>query len=231
MKSKILSIFTIVFVFCAFTATGIAAETIAVILKAKGPVNLVRGNKSSQIKVKRGFRLEHGDKIVTGKKGYTALRFIDDASLLRIRSNSTCIIRGQKEKNKVLKNIYLEVGTIFARVTKQRGKFEISTPTSVASVKGTEWITEQRMEGGTFYFGLEGIVEITNDAGTALVHEGETGYVESKGTAPITFETKDGTVPEFDEGEGDEDFFEFEFESDDGQKKLLQFKATKVEEE
>ena len=144
--------------FLAFTASSFAAETIAVVLKAKGDVNIVRGNQSSQLKVKRGFRLQHGDKLVTGKKGYAALRFIDDASLLRVRANSTCIIRGERQKDKVLKNVYLEVGTIFARVTKQKGKFEISTPTSVASVKGTEWYTEQRFEGRTFYYCTSGAI-------------------------------------------------------------------------
>jgi len=130
----------------------------------------------------------------------------------------------------VIKNVVLEVGTILAKVTKQRGKFEISTPTSVASVKGTEWITEQRYNGGTFYYGLEGVTEITNDAGTALLHADETGYVANNETAPIVQPTKDGTVPIFDDTEDGADFFEFEFENDEGQKKLLEFKAIKKEE-
>jgi hypothetical protein len=214
----------------AFSISTMAAETIAVVLKIKGKVSITRGTQAQSITLKRGSRLEDGDKLKTEKNSYAAVRFIDDASLLRVRANSICTIKGKKDKNQVIKNVVLEVGTILAKVTKQRGKFEISTPTSVASVKGTEWITEQRYNGGTFYYGLEGVVEITNDAGTALLHEDETGYVANNNTAPIVQPTKDGTVPTFDDAvEDGADFFEFEFENDEGQKKLLEFQATPKE--
>jgi hypothetical protein len=226
MRSKIYILSIAFLLSLAFSGTSLAAETIAVVLKIKGKVSITRGNLASSITLKRGSRLEDGDKLKTDKSSYAALRFIDDASLLRIRANSTCTIKGKKDKNKVVKNVVLEVGTILAKVTKQRGKFEISTPTSVASVKGTEWITEQRFNGGTFFYGLEGVVEITSDGGTALLHEEETGYVANRESAPIVQPTKDGTVPTFDEDLGDgADFFEFEFERDDGQKKLLEFMA------
>jgi len=231
MRSKIYKISIAFILVFAFTATSMAAETIAVVLKVKGKVTISRGNQATSITLKRGSRLEDGDKLKTDKGSYAAVRFIDDASLLRIRANSTCTIKGKKEKNQVIKNVYLEVGTILAKVTKQRGKFEISTPTSVASVKGTEWITEQRYNGGTFYYGLEGVTEITNNAGTALLHEDETGYVANNETAPIVQPTKDGTVPIFDDDlEDGSDFFEFEFENDEGQKRLLEFRATPKEE-
>jgi hypothetical protein len=231
MKSNINKL-SIIFIFVfVLTAASFAAETIAVVLKVKGKVSITRGNQVANATIKRGFRLEDGDIVKTDNNSYTAVRFIDDASLLRVRANSTCTIKGTKERNQVIKNVYLEVGTILAKVTQQRGKFEISTPTSVASVKGTEWITEQRFNGGTFYYGLEGVVELTSDGGTALLHEDETGYVASSSSAPIVQPTKEGTVPSFDEGiENGTDFFEFEFENQDGQKKLLEFKATKKEE-
>jgi hypothetical protein len=230
MRSKIYILSITFLLVLAFTVTSLTAETIAVVLKIKGKVSIARGSQATSITLKRGSRLQDGDKLKTDKNSYAAVRFIDDASLLRIRANSTCTIKGKKEKNQVVKNVYLEVGTIWAKVTKQRGKFEISTPTSVASVKGTEWITEQRYNGGTFYYGLEGVVEIINDGGSALLHADETGYVANNETAPIVQPTKDGTVPIFDDDlEDGADFFEFEFENDEGQKKLLEFKATPKE--
>jgi hypothetical protein len=230
MKRKIYLLSLTTALFFVFVASGIAAETIAVVLKVKGTVALQREGQTSGIKLKRGFRLEHGDKLVTSAKSYAAIRFIDDASLLRIRAGSRCIIRGKKEKNKVLKNVYLEAGTILARVTKQRGKFEVSTPTSVASVKGTEWITEQKYEGGTFYYGLDGVTEITNEGGSALLHKGETGYVADENTAPTVRKTREGEVPVFEDLSEGEDFFEFEFENDQGQRKLLEFRSILEEE-
>ena len=115
-KRPIISIlFFLIFVF--LINTTLSAKTIAVIIKVKGTVSLYKDNKISQQKLRRGTRLSAGDKIVTDKKGYTAIRFIDDKSLLRIRSNSTCTIRTKKVKNETIKNVFLEVGTIYARIT------------------------------------------------------------------------------------------------------------------
>ncbi|MFC2088954.1 FecR domain-containing protein [Calditrichota bacterium] len=206
-----------------------AAEPLAVALKAKGKVSVFKGSISRSNPLKRGYRLADGDKIVTAAKSMAALRFKDDGSLVRIRANSTCTIQGKKEKNQILKNVYLEVGTIFARITKQKGRFQVTTPTSVASVKGTKLIVDQKSNPGTFYYGEEGLVEITNKAGTALLRAGETAYVANENTAPVVRKTREGEKPEFDEGEASEDEFEFEFENDAGKKKLLKFKATKKE--
>lgn len=223
MKTKyiFLSFATIIFL---FTVASFAAETVAVVLKVKGSVSLTRGKNTASQKLTRGFRLEHGDRLSTGKKGYAAIKFIDDASVIRIRANSTCRIEGKKEKNKILKNVYLEVGALFARVTQQKENFKITTPTSVASVKGTEWISEQKSEGGTFYYGLKGIVEISNNAGVALLHAGETVEVPDANTAPRTRKSYPGEGV-WDEEFGLEDEFEFEFESDGGERKMLQFKV------
>jgi len=215
-------------VIAAFSASSLVAETIAVVLKSKGNIQLYRSGKVSDQSIKRGFRLQDGDKLVTGPKAYAALRFIDDASLLRIRANSTCSIKGKKEKNELIKNVYLEVGTIFARVTKQRGKFEISTPTSVASVKGTEWITEQILDGATYYYGRTGVVEISNDAGAALLREGETVEVLDANTAPVTRKSKPGEG-DWDEFGVDTEDYEFEFENEQGEMKMLRFQI-KLEE-
>ncbi len=233
MKTKKNILFAIIILVFTFAIQGMSATPIAVVLKVKGKVYIVRGgNKANALKPKRGFRLEDGDKLMTDKKSYVAIRFIDDGSTVRIRANSTCFIRGKKEKNEILKNIQLEVGTIFARVTKQKGKFEVSTPTSVASVKGTEFITDQKPagKGGTYYYGFGGTVEIKSEGGTGLLHGGETAHVASKSSPPIIRKTIKGEVPLFDETDEDEDLFEFEFQNDSGQKQILKFKVQKQEE-
>jgi hypothetical protein len=206
-----------------------AAEAIAVIIKTRGSLSLIRNNKAAGQKIAKGFRLEDQDKLVTQKESYAAIRFIDDASLVRIRENSTCTIQGKKEQNQVSKNIYLEAGTLFARVTRQKGKFQVSTPTSVASVKGTRFIVEQQFDGGTFYYGEEGVIEVSNDAGSALVHANETGYVKDRNTPPVVEPTKQGGRPTLDEDQGEIDNFELEFENQTGERKTLNFSAQKKE--
>lgn len=216
------TLFFLIFVF--LINTTLSAKTIAVIIKVKGTVSLYKDNKISQQKLRRGTRLNAGDKIVTDKKGYTAIRFIDDRSFLRIRSNSTCTIRTRQEKNETIKNVFLEVGTIYARITKQNTKFEVQTPTSVASVKGTEWVTKQILKGGTFYYCKSGVIEVSNDVGSALCRAGEMVEVKSSTSAPVTSKAPDGILDDWDLERGQEDF-EFEFENEEGEKRILRFRV------
>jgi len=204
-----------------------SAETLAIILKVKGSVSVYKTNTSSPENVKRGYRLEEGYKLVTGDKSFVALRFIDDASLVRIGANSTCTIQGKKENNQIFKNIMVEAGTIFTRITNQKGQFQVATPTSVASVKGTEFITDHQEPQGTYYYGEEGVLEISNDAGTATLNAGETAYVASENTAPVVRKTIEGEKPTLEDIDEIEDEFEFEFENENGQKKTLKFKVIK----
>jgi hypothetical protein len=229
MKKNI--IFSICFVFLMiFLSETLSAQSVALVLKVKGDVSFTRGTQATKQKMRRGLRLVDGDKIATGRKSYAAVRFADDASLVRVRSNSTCTIKAKKEQDKILKNVYLEVGTLFARVTKQRGKFEISTPTSVASVKGSACIVDQPdPESGnpTLYHGLEGQWEVSNDAGSALLTAGQTVVVPDKNTAPYSRPTQPGEL----DGEGDEniDDFEFEFQNENGERRILRFGVQKEE--
>jgi hypothetical protein len=237
MKSKTNFKIILIAVLFAFSIPCMSADYIALVIKVQGKVYIVRGDdKANTVKLTRGYKLQDGDKVLTDAQSYAAVRYIDDASTIRIRANSTCFIRGKKEKNEILKNVYLEVGTILARVTKQTGKFEVSTPTSVASVKGTSWISDQKplaglFKGETFHYGLDGIVEISNSGGTALLHSGETAQITSDKSAPVIRKTVPGEVPKFDEFEETEDLFEFEFQNDDGQKQILKMKFSKVSEE
>ena len=204
-----------------------SAETLAIVLKVRGSVSVYKPNTNSPETVKRGYRLEEGYKLVTGDKSFVALRFIDDASLVRIGANSTCTIQGRKDNNQIFKNVMVEAGTIFTRITDQKGQFSVATPTSVASVKGTEFITDHHEPRGTHYFNEEGLLEISNDAGIAMLNAGETAYVASENTAPVVRKTIEGEKPTLEDIDEIEDEFEFEFENEDGQKKILKFKVIK----
>jgi hypothetical protein len=224
-KNRILAITLVIAVLLITFALLYAAETVAIVLKSTGTVSLLRGDKAAAVKMDKGTRLQDGDKIVTGEKSFTAVRFVDDASTVRIRANSTCQIKAKKQKDEILKNVYLEVGALYAKVTQQRGKFEISTPTSVASVKGTEWISEQKFEGFTLYHCLSGVVEVSNEVGTALARAGETVEVSDAKTAPVTRKTKAGEGV-WTDGVGLQDGYELEFENQNGEKKLLKFEIS-----
>ncbi len=202
------------------------AETIAVILKSEGQVQISRNNKSVASEIKRGFRLEDGDRIETKEDGQLALRFLDDASLVRVRPNSICIIHGSLEKNRIIKNIYVETGAILSSITQQKGQFRVSTPTSVASVKGTRFITDHRQTEGTYYFGEDGFVLINNEADSTSLGPGETVLVRSRTSGIEKWKTRKDEKPSFDQ-KPLEEIFEIDFKNDKGEQKTLRFTIRK----
>ncbi len=137
------------------------ADRVAVATKVSGNVNHSQGKKSAPLKP--GTVIENGDKIRTGSNSYIALIFIDDKSTLKIKSNTELEILGKPGKNGIAKKINLDRGTLRAKVTKQaKSDFVVETPTSVASVKGTDfWLICDPVMGDQL-IGLEGIVAFTN---------------------------------------------------------------------
>ncbi|MEJ2542472.1 MAG: FecR family protein [Calditrichaceae bacterium] len=224
MKIKTLFI-TIVLTLLIFSLSY-AKDPIAVIVKARGNVTIQYEKDGKRTKVKRGTKLYTGAILISKEKSYAAMLFVDDRSMVRVRPNSILTVNGKREKTNIAKNISLEVGTIFAQITKQKSGFQVTTPTSVASVKGTSFWTKQIFKAGTYFYGIEGgPTEVSNDEGSALFKEGETCYVESKDHKPIVRKTKPGEAPGFEDDSIDE--FKIEFENEQGDVKTLKFK-TKV---
>ncbi len=209
-----------------FASSLLASNKIAIVLKTKGPVTIEKASNKKKVSAKVGMSLEDGDKIVTGRRAFVAVRFLDDKSLVRVRANSVCSIEGNKKKDKIEKSIWVEVGTFFCDIFKQKGSFKVITPTSVASIKGTKFWTMHSATGGTRYVGIEGLVEIKNNKGKALMKKGETAIVESKDSPPIIRLTKKGDLPE-DAEDIQGKVLEIEFESKDGQQKNLRIELEK----
>jgi hypothetical protein len=205
----------------------VLAGPVAIVVKARGNVQMVFGSSSKKMSVKAGTRLYSGSKIITQNHSFAAIKFLDDGSLVRIRPNSTCTVEAKRQKNSFFKNLFLEVGTIFSQIVKQKGVFRITTPTSVASVKGTAFWTKQEFKGGTYYYGEEGVVELSNKKGWALLRSGETGYVSSPNSRPVERKTKKGEKPKLGEDKTTIDEFELHFQNQKGESKSLRFKVKK----
>ncbi len=227
MKIKINIIIFILFFLFSATYIKAAKEPIAVLIKAKGKVFLVKENQKKGIPAKRGTRILSGQSILTKGKGFAIVKFIDKGSVIRIQPNSYCRFEGKKRKKNLTKNLFLEVGLIFSKVFKNRGDFSVTTPTSVASVKGTAFWTKQEFKGATYYFGEEGVVEISNRRGVALLKAGMTGIVASPNSKPIVRKTRKNEKPQLKDENESYDEFDFEFEDANGNTKSLKFKLRK----
>ena len=110
-----------------------------------------------------------------------------------------------KERLQVFQKINMDSGTVRATVKKQNVDFVIQTPTSVASVKGTDfWLLSDPISGDEI-IGLEGIVMLTNnETGQEVeVTEGNSGISNPDGTVGLE-ETDPNSIPNdpSDEQEG-----------------------------
>ena len=204
-----------------------AVEPVAVVIKARGKVFLLQKGSKKGRPVKRGSRILPGQSIFTKAKSFAIVRFVDNGGVVRIQAKSLCRFDGKRVKRNLAKNVYLKVGTIFSKIFRNKGGFKVTTPTSVASVKGTAFWTKQILKGSTYYYGEEGVVEIANANGVALLKAGMTGFVRSAGAKPIVRKTRKGEKPVLESAEQSLDEFDLEFEDANGNIKSLKFKIRK----
>jgi len=131
-----------------FVFSFVLGSKIAVVTKVKGLVEIMPTGKTEFYDLKAGRILSSGDKIRTGKSGFTAIIFIDDKSTLKLKGNSEAVITGQRTAASISKKINMDIGTVRATIKKQNTDFVIQTPTSVASVKGTDfWLLTDPVTG------------------------------------------------------------------------------------
>ena len=170
---------------------------IAVATKVKGPVEIMPIGKKGFSDLEPGTILSDGDKIRTGPSGFTAIIFIDDKSTLKVKDNSEVVITGKRTAASISKKINMDEGTIRATVKKQNTDFVIQTPTSVASVKGTDFWLVSDPETGDQIIGIEGIVGlVNNETGQEIdVSEGMSGLSTLDGNVGLT-ETDPSSIPD-----------------------------------
>ena len=201
----------------------IFGNKIAVITKVKGLVETMPVGNDVFSNLKPGTILSDGDKIRTGSSGFAAIIFIDDKSTLKLKENSEAVITGQRSAKSIAKKINMDVGTVRATVNKQNSDFVIQTPTSVASVKGTDfWMITDPVDGDVV-IGLDGIVNLTNSETGAEVDvtEGMSGSSTPDGDVGID-ETEESSIPE-DPTDDDEQQSEIKiyFEGPNGEQKVM----------
>ena len=191
MRSLYNIVFFIIFI------SWIHGNKIAVTTKVKGLVEIMPIGKDNFANLKPGTILSDGDKIRTGSSGFTAIIFIDDKSTLKLKENSEAVITGQRSARSIAKKINMDIGTVRATVNKQNSDFVIQTPTSVASVKGTDfWMITDPVDGD-LVIGLEGVVTLTNaETGAEVdVTEGTSGSSTPDGDVDVE-ETEESSIPE-----------------------------------
>jgi len=182
----------------SFLATSVfAQEPIGVIAKSSGTTFHKKFNADDYSpNAVMGTQLKNHDWIKTSDDGFVAIFFLDDKSQLKVKGNSEMEILAAVERGNISKTISLDYGTVKASVSKQKGEFRIATPTSVASVKGTEWWVASN-ENGDVFIVMSGIVEVENLISGTVQNVGQDQTATSNADGSVSVEeTDDDDVPE-----------------------------------
>ncbi|MBN2829633.1 MAG: FecR domain-containing protein [Candidatus Cloacimonetes bacterium] len=152
----------ILIVLALFSIGLIAAENpIALLFQAKGDIELDRAAAKSSITA--GEMLENDDKLTTGDKSYAAVKFTDNGSLLKMFPWSVVTINGTKDGDHLAKKAKLEAGQMFSKINNNlTGQYRLETSNTVASVKGTSFLSIVDPEGNTWIHMFQGLLEVEN---------------------------------------------------------------------
>lgn len=212
----------LIFLIMFLTALNlIAAESVAIALQAKGDIDLMRGDKKSQVAT--GTSLMNKDELVSKDESFAVVKFIDGSSMVKVFPNSILTIAAQEENGELNKKNTLKTGTIWAKVSKKTGMFEIDTPNTVVSVKGTEFMVDVDENGFTSVLVKEGEVNVKNkDTDEEKgVSSGEKAVIDDSGSIGISRSAETNFEDPTRAGDGD-DVLRIELKNDDGEIQIIE---------
>lgn len=191
------NIVLILLILTMLTGLCFASSPVALVLKTKGEISLMRSNE--QISIKEGTPVYNEDKLVSGDESFALIKFVDGGATMKLFANSIMTVNAEKSEDKLNKSMFLQVGNAFSKVNKGKGEYKIETPTTVASVKGTEGFIFVDEDGKTLIITIKGIFEMLNKISgkTVPVPAGRTGSSSS-----------DGSTDEYQSGDLDPSLFE-----------------------
>jgi hypothetical protein len=181
----------IVTILLLVTLAMLNASAVALLSAAKGNVELRRAAKT--VKYKTGDMLQNNDELRTGGESFAAYKYIDGATTIKVFANSYVQISAQKSGSTMSKNAKVSTGSIYAKVTANKGTMTVQTPTSVASVKGTGFLTKVSDFGESKFVVMEGVVDVTvpDTKETKAVNAGFTAEVDRDGNLEVRESTED----------------------------------------
>ena len=174
------------------------AEKLAIVTKSSGEVLLMKADSLDYSpNITMGTILEANDKIKVGADGYAVLVLFDDKSQVKLRPNTELALNVTEDVMGQKFIVQLDYGKVLSRYKggPEMG-FQVQTPTSVASVKGTEFWTLSDPNGTDRVVVTEGFVNVENNVSGAITtaQAGET--VTSTGTGGIlNSPTMEGETP------------------------------------
>ena len=182
-------------------------------------------------KAKRGDQLASKDNIKTGSTAFAVVKF-NDNTLLKVRPNSEITIAGEIAGNVFSKSVELNRGGTDFDVKKQeKEKFEFSTPTSVASIRGTNGRFTTSFDSSDYLFihnGLANLLNLLSQKSTE-VGSGQVGISYRDGRIEVRVMTREELGDLQDSGKpldsGSPQNYEMDFRDNQGQNHKLKIEV------
>ena len=156
---------------CCSIVFSANAKVVAAISTLKGLVMIKPAGSRKYIPAYKGQMLKNGEWIKTKDGVFVAIIFLDGSNI-KIQQQTEIKISSYRMTAKDLKtNLVMSKGQAWSDVADQGagGEFTITTPTAVASVKGTEFDLEYDIDKGeTTLIVFAGEVEFTGELGKIL---------------------------------------------------------------
>ncbi|MBN1299803.1 MAG: FecR domain-containing protein [Melioribacteraceae bacterium] len=166
----------------AFTAGNFHDDQtpVALVKKIVKDVQYKSADETDWEAAKMGEPLMDGGEVKTGFQSLALVLFTDGSGLLRVRENSILNIYGEKSKRAMNKNTFIQEGVVGFEVNKQSEdeEFKFTTPTMVASIRGTEGVIDGDQNKVLCESGL---IELA-----ALIGQKETGVLTGGNAAQVT---------------------------------------------
>ena len=187
---KIIGIF-IVLVFASGYLIIKDSPVVAIVTIVKNKVSVKEPDGKNWVKAKKGTTLKSGSYLKTDEKSFSLVKFLD-GSFLRVGENTVVEIIGENPRGDYARKVHIDNGKIDFKITKVKGKFEFTTPLSVASIRGTEGLFTSSPEADTLIV-REGIIDFLNKISNRRItlRGGQTGVSDRKGNV-VAYKTTEG---------------------------------------
>jgi len=181
-----------------YPLTAPAANTAGTVTYLNGPL-LDRKADGSIKTLARDSAVEKGDTLITGKRTYARIKFLDSGEMT-LRPDSQFKVDSfsyDQAKPKEDKAAFELVKGGLRAITGQVGKrgdsdsYKMKVPSGTIGIRGTTFevrICEGDCPGladGVYIFVIEGSITITNNAGFLMVNAGQYAYAKNMDSPPV----------------------------------------------
>ena len=173
--------YILVFVFILFSNLSYADNLIS-LLKITGKVQISRDMKSWK-DIKRPQKIENKTWLKTGKNGSVVL-VLPDRTQTKVTRNSTLFLEKKPEEKQT---INLKIGKLWSKTNKIPVKISLKSPNAVASIRGTEWVSEVKEDGTSVIALLEGKISLKSKNNEQVnINSGSVANIDKSGNVSQT---------------------------------------------